>query len=45
MYIIYMLLCVINSIVLLTLDVGITSWQYWVSLFCVIGAYICGREY
>lgn len=45
MDVIYILLCIINSIVLTSCDIGITNWQYWVSLFCVIGAYLRGKEY
>ena len=45
MFVIYLFMIMVNSIALLTLDVDVTNWQYWVSLFCIIGAWICGREY
>lgn len=42
MLIIFLLLSVINTFVLATLNIYITDWQYWVSLCCVNGAYLCG---
>lgn len=39
---IYLVLLAINCIVIQT--AGVTGWQYWVSLLCVLGAHICGIE-
>ena len=44
MYIIYLLLCCINAMAITSAGIGITNWQYWVSILCVAGIYICGAE-
>ena len=41
-YIIYLLLCIINGVVLAAVDITPTRWQFWVVTFCVVGAYLCG---
>jgi len=36
----------LNGFVLGTADVCVvTHWQAWVSIICVLGAYICGAEH
>ena len=40
---IYYFLCAIVGGVLSTLNASLSSWQFWVILACMIGAYICGR--
>lgn len=43
-YIIYVLLCAVNGIVLATADINPMNWQFWVITLCVCGAYLCGKE-
>lgn len=44
-YIVYLIMVVVHGIVMTTSGHGITSWQYWITLFCVIGANIAGSEF
>ena len=39
---VFILLASINGAVCSSANVSISSWQYWVLLGCVCGAYICG---
>lgn len=43
-YVVYLLLCFINAVAISSFGIGITNWQYWISVLCVVGAYICGGE-
>jgi hypothetical protein len=43
-YIVYLITLAVHCIVMTTSGYGITSWQCWVTLFCVIGANIAGSE-
>lgn len=41
--IVFILFSLINSVMLTFTGYGpVTSWQYWVSVICVSGAYIAG---
>lgn len=40
---IYYLLCAIVGGVLSTANVTLSSWQFWVVLICMVGAYAYGR--
>ena len=42
-YSIYLFLCALCGFTTATVDVDIKKWQFWVLLFCVMGAYICGK--
>lgn len=44
-YIIYLFLCSLNGFVMSTLGVNLTDWQFWVSIACIFGAWVCGREH
>lgn len=39
---VFVFLCAIYGSVWSTMNMNIASWQYWVILFCLVGAYICG---
>lgn len=39
---VFILLCSIYGGVWSAMNMNISSWQYWVILFCLLGAYICG---
>ena len=39
---IYMLCLIINTIVLTSIGYGIKTWQHWLSMACVVGAYCIG---
>ena len=41
---IYLFLCMLNGFALGEAGINFTSWQFWVSIGCVLGAYICGAE-
>jgi hypothetical protein len=43
-YIIYICSIVVNCLALLSADIYTENWQYWISLACIITAYICGTE-
>lgn len=44
-YIIYLFLVGLNGVVLSTLNAYPNTWQFWAATTCVLGAWICGREY
>lgn len=40
---IYLFLCMLNALVIATAGINVTThWQAWISIFCVVGAYVCG---
>lgn len=44
MLLLYLLFVVLNCIILTVSGLTGFTWQYWVSLFCMIGAYNAGRN-
>lgn len=42
-YIIYIALCAIYGVASVTANVKINSWEYWVILGCIVGAFWCGK--
>jgi CHASE2 domain-containing sensor protein len=40
--VVFILLCAINSAVLYVIGYGVFTWQHWVSMICVYGAYFVG---
>lgn len=32
----------LNSCILINLGFGVLTWQYWISMACVCGAYLAG---
>lgn len=43
-YIIYLVLCGLNGVMLSTANISPADWQFWVSILCVVGAWLCGKE-
>lgn len=41
-YLIYIVLCVLNSVTLASADIHIEDWQFWAIVSYVAGAYLCG---
>lgn len=39
---VFIFLCTIYGAICSTMNINISGWQYWVILFCLLGAYICG---
>lgn len=39
---VFMFSCAIYGAVWSTMDMNISSWQYWTILSCLVVAYICG---
>lgn len=39
---IFILLCAVYGCVVTTTDIDFSNWQYWVTLGCICGSYICG---
>lgn len=41
--IIYLFLCGLSTFICASAGVRIEDWKYWAILWCVIGAFICGK--
>ena len=44
-YIVYLVICVVNSVLLSRADFGLEDPTWWLSNLCVIGAFIVGQAY
>ena len=44
-YVIYLTCCAMNSVLMNSLGVSMSQWEYWISLALIIASWIGGREY
>ena len=44
-YVIYLICCGMNGVLMSHLGLSLGRWEYWVSMTLIIVSWICGREY
>ena len=42
-YIVFTFLCAIYGVASATANIKMKSWEYWIILGCIVGAFLCGK--